>query len=157
MKKWIIALSIIVVAFCGLLIKVYLSALDPVKAAETKAVSRAQKEISLKEVEDFHIYNGIETVNVIEGKSKNGDKIIVWMPEKNKEIFVRKAKNGLTREEAIQKLQQEKSPKKIISVRLGMEKNIPLWEIYYRSNNNLINYYYVHFDTGEWLKKIENL
>ena len=53
MKKWIIVLSIIVVAFCGLLIKVYLSALDPVKAAETKAVSRAQKEISLKEVEDF--------------------------------------------------------------------------------------------------------
>jgi uncharacterized protein YpmB len=157
MKKWIIVLSIIVVAFCGLLIKVYLSALDPVKAAETKAVSRAQEEISLKEVEDFHIYNGIETVNVIEGKSKNGDKIIVWMPEKSKEIFVRKAKNGLTREEAIQKLQQEKSPKKIISVRLGMEKNIPLWEIYYRSNNNLINYYYVHFDTGEWLKKIENL
>jgi len=157
MKKWIIILSIIVVAFCGLLIKVYLSALDPVKAAETKAVSRAQEEISLKEVEDFHIYNGIETVNVIEGKSKDGDKIIVWMPEKSKEIFVRKAKNGLTREEAIQKLQQEKSPKKIISVRLGMEKNIPLWEIYYRSNNNLINYYYVHFDTGEWLKKIENL
>ncbi|MEH7085609.1 DUF5590 domain-containing protein [Neobacillus drentensis] len=157
MKKWIIVLSIIVLAFCGLLIKVYLSALDPVKAAETKAVSRAQDEISLKEVEDFHIYNGIETVNVIEGKSKNGDKIIVWMPEKSKEIFVRKAKNGLTREEAIQKLQQEKSPKKIISVRLGMEKNIPLWEIYYRSNNNLINYYYVHFDTGEWLKKIENL
>ena len=157
MKKWIIVLSIIVVAFCGLLIKVYLSALDPVKTAETKAVSRAQEETSLKEVEDFHIYNGIETVNVIEGKSKNGDKIIVWMPEKSKEIFVRKAKNGLTREEAIQKLQQEKSPKEIISVRLGMEKNIPLWEIYYRSNNNLINYYYVHFDTGEWLKKIENL
>jgi len=157
MKKWIIVLSIIVLAFCGLLIKVYLSALDPVKAAETKAVSRAQEEISLKEVEDFHIYNGIETVNVIEGKSKNGDQIIVWMPEKSKEIFVRKAKNGLTKEEAIQKLQQEKSPKKIISVRLGMEKNIPLWEIYYRSNNNLINYYYVHFDTGEWLKKIENL
>ncbi|WHY65480.1 DUF5590 domain-containing protein [Neobacillus sp. SuZ13] len=157
MKKWIIVLSIIVVAFCGLLIKVYLSALDPVKTAETKAVSRAQEETSLKEVEDFHIYNGIETVNVIEGKSKNGNKIIVWMPEKSKEIFVRKAKNGLTREEAIQKLQQEKSPKEIISVRLGMEKNIPLWEIYYRSNNNLINYYYVHFDTGEWLKKIENL
>ena len=38
-----------------------------------------------------------------------------------------------------------------------MENDIPLWEIYYRSENNLINYYYVHFLTGEWLKKIENL
>ncbi|MFP5113371.1 cell wall elongation regulator TseB-like domain-containing protein [Bacillaceae bacterium C204] len=157
MKKWIIVLSILVLALCGLLIKVYVSAVDPVKTAEKKAVLLAKKEISLKEVEDFHIYNGIETVNVIEGKSKQGEEIIVWIPEKSKEIFVRKAKNGLTKEAAIQKLQQEKSPKKIISVRLGMEKNIPLWEIYYRSNNNLINYYYVHFDTGEWLKKIENL
>jgi uncharacterized protein YpmB len=111
----------------------------------------------LKEIEDFHIYNGIETVNVIEGKSLKGEKIIVWIPENSKQVFVKKAKDGLSKEEAIQKLLQEKSPKKIISVRLGMEKNIPLWEIYYRSDNNLINYYYVHFDTGEWLKKIENL
>ena len=157
MKKWIIILLIFVLAFLGFLIKVYFSAVSPVKTAEKKAVHLANKEITLKEVEDFHIYNGIETVNVIEGTTKKDEKVIVWIPEKSKEIFIRKAKNGLTKEAAIQKLQQEKSPKKIISVRLGMEKNIPLWEIYYRSNNNLINYYYVHFDTGEWLKKIENL
>jgi uncharacterized protein YpmB len=157
MKKWIMVLSILVLVLCGLLIKVYLSAVDPVKAAQKKAVSLAKEEVALTEVEDFHIYNGNETVDVIEGKSKENENIIVWIPEKSKEIFVRKAKDGLTKEAAIQKLQQEKSPKKIISVRLGMEKNIPLWEIYYRSNNNLINYYYVHFDTGEWLKKIENL
>lgn len=157
MKKWIIFIVLFVLVIFGLLIKVYFKSVDPVKAAEKKAVALANKEISLKEIEDFHIYNGIETVNVIEGKSAKGEKIIVWIPEKSKQIFVKKAKDGLSEEEAIQKLLQEKSPKKIISVRLGMEKNIPLWEIYYRSNNNLINYYYVHFETGEWLKKIENL
>jgi uncharacterized protein YpmB len=93
----------------------------------------------------------------LRGKVKKGESIIVWIPDKSKEVFVRKTKDGLSKEEAVQKLLQEKNPKKIISVRLGMEKNIPLWEIYYRSQNNLINYYYVHFDTGEWLKKIENL
>jgi uncharacterized protein YpmB len=157
MKKWIIFIVIFIVVIFGLLIKVYFTSVDPVKAAEKKAVALANKEISIKEVEDFHIYNGIETVNVIEGKSNNGEKIIVWIPEKSKKVYVKKAKDGLSKEDAIQKLLQEKSPKKVISVRLGMEKNIPLWEIYYRSNNNLINYYYVHFDTGEWLKKIENL
>ncbi|MBT2726254.1 DUF5590 domain-containing protein [Bacillus sp. ISL-75] len=157
MKKWIIFIVIFIVVIVGLLIKVYFTSVDPVKAAEKKAVALANKEISIKEVEDFHIYNGIETVNVIEGKSNKGEKIIIWIPEKSKKVYVKKAKDGLSKEEAIQKLLQEKSPKKVISVRLGMEKNIPLWEIYYRSNNNLINYYYVHFDTGEWLKKIENL
>lgn len=157
MKKWIIFIVLFVVVIFGLLIKVYFTSVDPVKAAEKKAVALANKEITLNEIEDFHIYNGIETVNVIEGKSTKGEKIIVWIPEKNKKVYVKKAKDGLSKEEAIQKLLQEKSPQKIISVRLGMEKNIPLWEIYYRSKNNLINYYYVHFETGEWLKKIENL
>ncbi|MFK9093429.1 DUF5590 domain-containing protein [Bacillus salipaludis] len=157
MKKWIVFLVLFVVAIIGILIKVYFSSVEPVKAAEQKAVTLANKEVQMKEVQDFHIYNGLETINVIEGKNNKGEKIIVWIPDKSKKVIVKKAKNGLSKEEAIQKLLQEKKPKKIISVRLGMEKNIPLWEIYYRSENNLINYYYVHFETGEWLKKIENL
>lgn len=157
MKKWILSLVIFFVVLMGISIKVYLTSVNPVNAAEEKALSLASKKVQLSEVNDFHLYNGLETINVIEGKNKKGEKIIVWIPEKSKKVFVKKAKNGLSKEEAVQKLLQEKDPKKIISVRLGMEKNIPLWEIYYRSENNLINYYYVHFETGEWLKKIENL
>ncbi|MCM3724374.1 DUF5590 domain-containing protein [Neobacillus cucumis] len=157
MKKWIIIPIIVVLVIAGVLVKVYFSSVEPVKAAEKRAVSLAKDKVQLSKVDDFHIYNGIETVDVIEGKNKNGSKVIVWIPEKSKKVYIKKAKDGITREEAIQKLLQEKQPKKIISVRLGMEKNIPLWEIYYRSENNLINYYYVHFETGEWLKKIENL
>ncbi len=156
MKKWIILITIVIVAvIIGVSLKVYHSSVGPVKAAERKAVKLAGDKVS--KVDDFHIYNGQEQVDVIEGKNKQGKKIIVWIPEKNKQIIVRKAKDGLSKEDAIQKLLQEKKPKKIISVRLGMEKNIPLWEICYRSKNNLINYYYIHFETGEWLKKIENL
>ncbi|WP_066061051.1 cell wall elongation regulator TseB-like domain-containing protein [Neobacillus soli] len=157
MKKWIFFLALFVIVILGILIKVYFSAVEPVKAAEKKAVRLANEKIQIKKVEDFHIYNGVEAIDVIEGDNKQGEKIIVWIPEKSKEVTIKKAKDGLSKQEAIQKLLQEKNPKKIISVRLGMEKNIPLWEIYYRSENNLINYYYVHFETGEWLKKIENL
>ena len=157
MKKWIVFLVLFVIVIIGILIKVYFSSVEPVKAAEKKAVTLANKKVQISEVQDFHIYNGLETVNVIEGKNNKGEKIIVWIPDKSKKVFVQKAKNGISKDEAVQKLLQEKNPKKIISVRLGMEKNIPFWEIYYRSENNLINYYYVHFETGEWLKKIENL
>ncbi|WP_042457766.1 cell wall elongation regulator TseB-like domain-containing protein [Neobacillus dielmonensis] len=157
MKKWIIAVILVIVAIVGMSIKVYLTAMEPVKAAEKQAIKLAGNKVKFSEVNDFHIYNGLETVNVIEGKNKQGQKIIVWVPEKTKKVFVKKANSGLTKEQAIQKLADEKNPEKIISVRLGMEKNIPLWEIYYRSKDNLINYYYVDFETGEWLKQIENL
>lgn len=156
MKKWIISVIVIVLFFTGILIKVYVKAQEPINSAEKRAVALAKKTVAIKEVDDFHVYHGNDTVNVIEGKSNNGEKIIVWIPEKTKQVIVRKAKSGLTKQQAINKLLKEKSPEKVISVRLGMEKNIPLWEIYYRSKNNLINYYYIHFDTGEWLKKIEN-
>ena len=157
MKKWIFIPLIAILVIIGILVKVYFSAVQPVKAAENKAVALAEKKVQFSEVDDFHIYHGNETVNVIEGKNKKGNKIIVWIPDKSKKVIIKMAKDGISKQEAIQKLLQETQPKKIISVRLGMEKNIPLWEIYYRSENNLINYYYVHFETGEWLKKIENL
>lgn len=157
MKKWIFFLVLFLVAIAGVSIKIYLSAMEPIKAAENKAVKLAEKQVEFSEIDDFHIYNGLETVNVIVGKNKQGEQIIVWIPEKSKKVFVQEAKNGISEEDAIQKLLEEKNPKKIISVRLGMEKNIPLWEIYYRSENDLINYYYIDFKTGEWLKKIENL
>lgn len=158
MKKWIIIGACLLQAVViGVSIKVYHSAMEPLITAEERAVQAAEKKVPLKSVEDFHVYNGQETVNVIEGKNNKGEEIIVWVPEKSKKVIVRKAKSGLTKEEAIQTFYKEKNPQKIISVRLGMEQNIPLWEIYYRSDNNLINYYYLHFETGEWLKEIENL
>lgn len=141
----------------GISTKVYLKAREPVNQAETKALELAQKKIKLSEVDDFHLYHGNETINIIEGKNQKGDKVIVWIPEKSNKVIVRKAKSGLTKEEAIQQLLKRRNPQKIIAARLGMEKNIPYWEIYYLSGDHLINYYCVDFKTGEMLKRIENL
>jgi uncharacterized protein YpmB len=157
MKKWIIILISMILVVSGIFISVYLRAFSPVKAAQEKAVAIAEKKVQFSKIDNFHIYNGNETVYVIEGKNKKGEKIITWIPLKTKQVVVLKAKSGLSKEQAIKKLEETKNPKKIISVRLGMEKMIPFWEIYYLSDNNLINYYYIHFQTGEWLKKIENL
>lgn len=141
----------------GIFMTVYIRAFSPVKSAQEKAVAIAGKEVHFSQIDDFHIYNGNESVYVIEGKNKKGEKIITWIPEKTKKVIVLKASSGLSKQQAIKRLEETKSPKKIISVRLGMEKMIPFWEIYYISDNNLINYYYIQFKTGEWLKKIENL
>lgn len=157
MKKIILFLVLFIVICIGVFIKVYASAQEPLNTAEEKAVSLAKKKVELSEVEDFRIFQGTETVSVLEGKNNKGENIIVWIPEKSQKVIWEKRKNGISKEDAIKRLLEEKNPEKIISVKLGMENNIPLWEIYYRSENNLINYYYVDFKTGEWLKKIENL
>lgn len=157
MRKIIVFLVLLIVICVGVFIKVYTSAQEPLNDAEEKAITLAKESGELSQLEDFHLYHGTEMVNVIEGKNKKGENIVIWIPEKSKEVIVEKRKDGISKEDAVKRLMAEKDPQKIISVKLGMENNIPLWEIYYRSENNLINYYYVHFNTGEWLKKIENL
>ncbi|UII54606.1 DUF5590 domain-containing protein [Cytobacillus spongiae] len=157
MKKWIFIGSFILILVIGFFVNVYLNSLEPVKAAEKVAVKQAMEETSLKEASDFSLYHGLHTYYIVKGKDDKGEEIIVWLPEKEGKTIVKKVKDGVTKQQAVEKLLEEKTPKEIVSVRLGIEKNIPLWEIYYRSGDELINYYYVDFETGDWLKKIENL
>ncbi|GLB57961.1 cell wall elongation regulator TseB-like domain-containing protein [Cytobacillus sp. NCCP-133] len=157
MRKALIAIIILLVIGIGAGTIIYFNSMKPVNAAEEKALELARKQTDLAVVEDFHLYHGTETYYVIEGQDSEGTKIFVWVPEKTGKIVTQKQSEGISSQEAINRLTQEKNPAEIMSVRLGMEKNIPLWEIHYRSKGDLINYYYIDFKTGEWLKKIENL
>lgn len=157
MKKILWGIIILLVISIGAGSFIYLNSTKPVRAAESKAVEIAKQETDLSEAVDFNLYHGTETFYVIEGKDHDGTGIYVWVPEKKGKIVSLKQSDGISKNEAINRLKQEKNAAEIVSVRLGMEKNIPLWEIHYRSGSNLINYYYIDFKTGEWLKKIENL
>lgn len=161
MKKWIFFSILIVVTITGILINVYLNAVEPVKAAEKEAVQIASKETNLSDFTNFSLYSGEESYYVMSGKNAKQEDVYVWINEKNSEVITRNAKNGITKKEALNKLYQEKNPNEIIEVRLGIARiqktDRPAWEIYYRNNNDTINYYYVDFDTGEKLRAIDNL
>lgn len=161
MKKWILFSVLTIVVIAGILINVYLNANEPVKAAEEKAVRIATEETNLKDFSQFSLYSGEETYYVMTGKNSKQEDVYVWINEKNREVLTRIAKNGITKKEALNKLYEEKNPKEIVEVRLGMARiqktDRPAWEIYYRNTNDTINYYYVDFDTGEKLRAIDNL
>lgn len=157
MKKWIWITIIIILVTIGVAINIYINALEPFHQAKKEAEGIALKETDIKQMDDFSLYNGTKSYYIVSGSDSSGEKLIAWIPaEHENKIIVKKEKDGLTKDEAIEKLYDKKTPDEIMSVKLGMENNIPLWEIYYRSNK-LINYYYVDFETGEWLKDIQNL
>ncbi|ALC90142.1 peptidase [Bacillus sp. FJAT-18017] len=157
MKKVILYLLLIIAILLGAAGWIYSNATEPVRTAEEKAVKRAAEEADLADYGKFTLYNGEEQVYVVEGKNNEGDEIIVWMPDSDGKIVVHEKKDGVSRQDAINKVIADKSPQEIISVRPGMENGIPFWEVYYSTGNGLINYYYVHFETGEMYKIIENL
>ncbi|RSD26526.1 DUF5590 domain-containing protein [Mesobacillus subterraneus] len=161
MKKWIMLGILFIAIVTGILVNVYLNAVEPVKAAEKKAVQMALKETNLSDFRDFSLYSGEETYYVMTGKNAKQDDVYIWVNEETGKVITRNVKNGITKKEALNKLYQEKNPSEIIEVRLGMARiqktDRPAWEIYYRNKNNTINYYYVDFDTGEKLRAIDNL
>lgn len=159
MKKWIWIVAIAILVFFGIGVNIYINALEPKNEAKVLATEIALEQTDIETVESFSLFNGSSSYYVVKGKNTEGEALIAWIPEQkdNRKIIVKEEKEGINKDEAIQKLYDKKKPEEIISVKLGMEKNIPLWEIYYRSNDNLINYYYIDFETGEWLKDIQNL
>jgi uncharacterized protein YpmB len=153
---WIIIVFLLIIT--SLLTVSYIQAMKPLNLAKEEAERIALGSTDIVSVDAFEEYHGMETIWVVKGKNKEGVSLIVWIPESNDdELIVKKEADGIKAKDAVMKVKQLSEPKKIMDVRMGMEKGIPLWEIYYLSESNLINYYHIDFETGEWLKKIENL
>ena len=157
MKKWLWIAAIGVIVLIGIAVKIYFNATNPVAEAESRAIKIAKEETEITDITEFSLYHGSKAYYVIQGSNKKGENLIAWIPEKGGKIVVLRAEDGITKSEAINTLSNEVSPEQIIDVRLGIEKNNTLWEVYYRSSNDKINYHYIDFETGEVLRGIRNL
>lgn len=159
MKKWIFISFVLLVIVLGFMIHLYDRATEPLKEGERIATKKVLSETDMVTISHFSPYFGSNAYYCIKGEDERGESLIAFVPmdDNGEKIFVFKEKDGISEEEAIQLIQKEKNPKEIIRVTLGMEQNIPVWEIYYRSDNDLINYYYLDFLTGKMIKNIQNL
>lgn len=153
LKKWFIITSVLILCFFGLVAGAYLNALQPKNKAADKAFETAKAKAGLKTMEDFYLYHGLESYSVIIGTTNGGEKKIVWIPDnRHEKVVIKNAASGKTKKDIMAIIQQQIHPYQIISVKLGMEKNVPLWEVTYKNGSGKYNYDYYDFQTGEWLK-----
>ncbi|GIN21077.1 MAG TPA: peptidase [Bacillus bacterium] len=158
MYKWLAVILACILIAAGITGCVYSKAMTPVKKARDAAEARLKSETDIKSVDEFYLYNGSSTYFVVIGKNSKGKETAAWIPENKKdEVHVKKMSDGVSKQDAVNKLLSEKKPKEILGVRLGMEKELPVWELSYLDENSNLNYYYIHFDSGKWWRKIENL
>lgn len=158
MYKWLIIILSVLLLAAGIGGCVYNNASAPMAKAKNAAQKRLQNETDIQKMDDFYLYQGSSTYYVVIGKDKKQDDKVAWIPENpKKKVVVKKLTEGITEKEAINKLLSEKKPKELLGVRLGMEDSLPVWELSYLDANLNLNYYYIHFDSGKWWRKIENL
>ncbi|PFG05940.1 DUF5590 domain-containing protein [Bacillus sp. es.034] len=158
MKKWItiIVLLFLVIGISASVL-VYQLSRNPLDHQRDLALKRVEDETAIVKVEDTSFYNGSKSYVVITGKNEKREKLVAWVPDKKGKIIEKKWANGITKDQAINKLNDEKKPKELLSVRLGYESVGPVWEMTYLDQQDNLNYYYLLFSTGEWWRKIENL
>ncbi|MFC5603282.1 DUF5590 domain-containing protein [Sporosarcina koreensis] len=149
---FLLALSLIIIVI------VFYNANVPFSDAKEKAEADALSSGALKSVERTDIYNGTVSMVTVFGKDDEGNEKAVFIEGKTGEILDEVLmKNGTDAQAAIETVKSELPVEKILHVILGLEDGHPVWEVAFKGENGKLNYVYVFFENGEWLKRILNL
>jgi uncharacterized protein YpmB len=150
-KKLMIGLSVVFVVVIWQLISIYKVVNDRNTSIAQKAITEAKKQFNIRHVESVDEYRGEKAFEVIKADLANGTKLWIWMPEKGKGAIPITARvaDGYTKQEIEQAFQKNVSYRRIVSVKLGMEKTMPIWEITYIDPHGDYVFSYYDFYSGK--------
>ncbi|KOA77908.1 hypothetical protein ACR53_11020 [Bacillus stratosphericus] len=159
MKKivWIISSVAALVLLIGIISFswIYQIAMGQKEEGHEAAIERAKKQASIEQVEQVDTFVGKEKQFIVEGKNKQNEAIYVWVPASKKEkVIAKKAKEGITSNQAVQAVQKENTISKLKNVQLAREGDVLLWEVMYLNENNQYSFSYVDFTTGRVEKNL---
>lgn len=153
MKKWILFLSLFFIIIFWQSFDIYQKAVAPKKLTEKQAVNIARDQADLQTIQNVTSYYGNKSYSVVKGLNDKDEKMIVWVPQNGEILTIRKASSGISKEEAVNILQKDQQPNKIVKAVLGLEKGIPVWEITYLDEQNRYSFYYIDFQHGKFIKR----
>lgn len=154
-KKWVITIAALVaLALIVQIVYLYSSVQGRLGNELDQAAAKAKQSQHLKKVLNVTYYHGTTAYDVVEGVNKKGKKVYVWVPDKKGKTLVKPVNGGWNKARVKQYAESHLHPKRLISIRLGAEKNIPVWEITYIDQNGRYAFYYLRFNNGEWVKDI---
>ncbi|MBG9818052.1 cell wall elongation/penicillin-binding protein regulator TseB [Bacillus safensis] len=159
MKKivWIISSVVALVLLIGIIsfTWIYQIAMGQREQGHDAAIERAKKQANIVQVEQVETFVGKEKQFIVEGKNKQNETTYVWVPASKKEkVIAKKAKEGITSNQAVQAVQKENTVSKLKEVKLAREGDVLLWEVTYLNENNQYSFSYVDFSTGHVEKNL---
>lgn len=157
MKKFLVGLIVVMSTLIIATVVVYRRSVAPHNQAEEEATVIANREANITSAEEFYWYNGSETYFTVTGTSDAGEELIAIIRQDTGEVTTISAEETVSEEEAIRQVVNEKSPERILQARIGIEDELPIWEVSYRNENGRIGYYVMALENGEWIRTIDNI
>ncbi|WP_088102174.1 DUF5590 domain-containing protein [Halalkalibacter urbisdiaboli] len=154
MKKWFMVTSI---SFVLLLLGASVLSYYVVRAPLEKGYEQAEKYVLnqevLHEINTIHYYHGTDPYYILYGLNEELEETIVWLRQDFEEVVSRKASEGITTEEVINKVKDDLGIPTVQKVRLGFERGLPVYEVVFIDEDNRQGYYYITFDDGTFMKR----
>lgn len=160
MKNWLIFITVFIISLSLVLSVIILWKADaPFNEVEAQAEQLSVDDKLLALVTESYSYNSNQSYVTVFGVDEYGEEKAVFIPtslEKDgiKEVFL---KDGISREQALSVLENERKVKEVLHVKLGYEESGAVWEVTYLSDTGKLNYVYILFKDGQWWKRILNL
>lgn len=122
------------------------------------AAEKAIRSGQIESVKDVQPYNGTSSMMTVFGENKAGENIAVFVQNTQDEKYPEvKLSDGISAEKATNIVLKEQKVTKVLHVFLGIEEDEPIWEVAFKNDHGKLNYVYIQFEDGEWLKRILNL
>lgn len=160
MKNWIIFIIGFVLSLTlAISIIVLWQSSAPIHKMEKQATELVLSSNTLEQVTDSYVYNGNKPYVTVFGVDKKGKEKAIFVPITLEEKAMQEVslEDGITLDQALSVLNDEKDVKKILHTKLGYEEVGPVWEITYMNESDKLNYVYIVFEDGQWWKRILNL
>ncbi|EON72430.1 DUF5590 domain-containing protein [Lysinibacillus sphaericus] len=160
MKNWLIFISVFMVSLSLVIsILVLWKAEAPFRSIEEQAEQLALDAKSLAVVSESYTYNGKNSYVTVFGVDEYGEKKAVFVPTNLEEDSIQEVflKDGITEKQALSVFKNEGNVQKVLHMKLGYEEPGVVWEITYVNDHDNLNYVYILFENGDWVKRIKNL
>ena len=150
-----VLLAILVILLVGWV--TYAVSNQPRAAARRQAIQLAKKYGHLQDPQKFYIYNRENTFYTVAGKNRQGQAILVIVPQKDGDLRVLKQADGLSAQQVRTMTRQRRHPSAILKVAPGVFNNKAVWEVTYRNSKGRLCYDLINFRTGQYVQEINNL
>ena len=160
MKNWLIFVVVFIASLTLAITSLVLWKADaPFNDMEQQAEELAISSKSLAVVSDSYIYNGNKPYITVFGVDEYGKEKAIFVPISLEEDLIQEVflQDGITEEQALSVVSNEKNVKEILHTKLGYEEAGAVWEVVYINEADKLNYVYILFEDGQWWKRILNL
>ncbi|GAB5054021.1 DUF5590 domain-containing protein [Pediococcus parvulus] len=156
-SHWFLIFIAAVIILVGGSSIVYHEVRKPIDSAKSQSLKIAKKYAHLKTETNFSWANSEQTFYTVTGVTKQNIPVYVIISNNRKKIRIFKQSAGIDRNDALKKIWNNYSPKKVTTISMGIYKQKPVWEVGYMNASGQLCLKTLNFKNGTVVRSVNDI